>query len=144
MKVWILCPVRLQGIFRSATEICELHLVRKGESLHDYTSGKIWANALLTSDNTRERPYTNLYAKLTTRSNICSVHFRVQQLKKSSASDQTQWDEAKDQVLGEYRGSSMIERYVDASDPKLVDFATVNGTLDAFYKFRVLSTRKFP
>jgi uncharacterized protein (TIGR02600 family) len=131
-------------IFRSATEICELHLVRQSESLSDYTSGKIWDSALMTGDNTRERPYTNLYAKLTTRSNVYTVHLRVQGLRKSKGSDPTQWDESKDQVVGEYRGSALIERYIDPGDPLLVDYATTSGNLNARYKFRVLSTKKFP
>ncbi len=130
-------------IFRSATEICELHLVRQNEKLSDYTSGNIWEGALITGDNTRERPYTNLYAKLTTRSNVFTVHYRVQKLKKSSVGSAAQWDEVKDQVLGEYRGSTMIERYIDASDPTLPDFTTASGNLDNYYKFRVVSTKKF-
>ena len=132
-------------IFRSASEICELHLVRQDESLEgDYVKGTIYDGALMTGDNTRERPYTNLYAKLTTRSNVYNVHFRVQRLKKAASSSAAQWDDVRDQVVGEYRGSTMIERYVDPGDPKLPDFATTpNTSLDSFYKFRVLSTKKF-
>ncbi len=131
-------------IFHSATEICELHLVRKGESLSDYQSGKIWRDALATGDNTRERTYTNLYAKLTTRSNVYTVHFRVQVLKKSRSSDATKWDETKDLIQSEHRGSSIIERYVDAADTTLPDFSAANApSLDNYYKFRVLSTKKF-
>ena len=131
-------------IFRSATEICELHLVRENESLNDYLSGVIWDSALPTGDNARERPYTNLYAKLTTRSNVYTVHMRVQALRKSKSTDPAQWDESKDKILGEYRGSAMIERFIDPADPRLVDYATTSGSLDAIYKFRVLSTKKFP
>jgi len=156
-------------LFHSASEICELHLVREGESLSDYTSGKIWREALVTGENTRERTYTNLYAKLTTKSNTYTVHFRVQTLKKRlgagiPASDPRwlEWDESKDAVLGDYRGSTLIERYIDPSDPDLPDFTLKanldsNYSLDSFpdpdpnkkgslksaYKFRILSTKKF-
>ncbi|MEI6535489.1 MAG: hypothetical protein WCN98_09135 [Verrucomicrobiaceae bacterium] len=43
-------------IFRSATEICDMHLVRNNELLTDYKSDKIWPNNLVTGENTRERP----------------------------------------------------------------------------------------
>ena len=60
----------------------------------------------------------------------------------------------KDQVLSEYRGSSIIERYIDANDQMLsnVDFAQAIGgggasdpslNLDRYYKFRVVSTKRF-
>ena len=99
----------------------------------------------LTGDNLRERPYATLYPRLTTKSNSYTVHFRVQVLKKSPITDAAQWVEAKDMVASEYRGSSLIERYIDPSDPSLLDFADPNNTatLDDHYKFRVVSTKKF-
>jgi uncharacterized protein (TIGR02600 family) len=136
-------------IFRSATEICELHLVRQNETLSQYLSPNFWDSALFTGDNARERPYANLYAKLTTKSNSYTVHFRVQVLKKSPSTAANQWDESRDSVFSEYRGSSLIERYIDPGDPRLSlpanDFTTnSNISLDPFYKFRVVSTKKFP
>jgi hypothetical protein len=67
-----------------------------------------------------------LYAKLTTQSNTYTVHYRVQKLKKARCTSAAQWDESKDNILGEYRGSSLIERYVDPGDANLqsIDFAT--------------------
>ncbi len=132
--------------FRSATEICELHLVRDGETLADYQSGKIWQDALITGDNTRERPYTNLYARLTTRSNTFTVHLRVQALRSAGAKagDWAVWREDRVQPLGEYRGSSIIERYIDPADPSLPDFALdPTAIADTAYRIRILSTRKF-
>ena len=132
--------------FRSATEICELHLVRDGETLADYQSGKTWQDALLTGDNTRERPYTNLYARLTTRSNTFTIHLRVQALRSAGAraEDWAVWREDRVQPLGEYRGSSLLERYIDPADPSLPDFALVPAAVaDAAYRIRTLSTRKF-
>ncbi len=54
----------------------------------------------------------------------------------------------KDTVLSEFRGSTTIERYVDPNDPTLPDFAAmaVSGTIpsiDPYYKFRVVSTKRF-
>ncbi len=131
-------------IFRSASEICEMHLVRDGEMLSDYTANKIWPNNLVTGENTRERPYTNIYARTTTKSNVYTVHFRVQVLRKARSTKPAQWDEIKDSILSEHRGSSIIERYVDAADTALPDFITdTTKSVDAYYRFRVLSTKKF-
>jgi hypothetical protein len=138
-------------IFRSATEICELHLVRQGETLPQYrsTTNNIWDNALATGENTRERPYTNLYARLTTKSNVFNVHMRVQVIKQSPGSDAENWErwrEGRDQILAEYRGSTIIERYIDPADPNLVDFAlpaNADSPVDKAYKFRVVATKKF-
>jgi uncharacterized protein (TIGR02600 family) len=132
-------------IFRSASEICEMHLVRKGETLADYRAGKIWPQNLLTGDNTRERPYTNLYAKLTTRSNVFTVHIRAQVLRQSgNTSNWGTWREGRDQTVSDFRGSTIVERYIDPADPSLVDFATnADASVDNAYKLRVLATKKF-
>jgi uncharacterized protein (TIGR02600 family) len=130
-------------IFRSATEICELHLVREGETLADYRNGSVWQNALITGDNTRERPYTNLYARLTTRSNTFTVHIRAQVLQQPGP-DWSVWREDRSAPVGEYRGSATIERYIDPADPNLPDFATTpDAVSDRAYRIRVLSTKKF-
>jgi uncharacterized protein (TIGR02600 family) len=136
-------------IFRSATQICELHLVRQGESLFGYRTGTIWNSSLITGDNTRERPYTNLYARLTTKSNVFNVHVRVQVLRQAPGNDPENWEvwrEEKDRVLSEHRGSTIVERFIDPADPNLVDFAdraNSSRTLDKAYKFRTVSTRLF-
>jgi uncharacterized protein (TIGR02600 family) len=130
-------------IFRSASEICELHLVREGETLADYRTGTVWQNALITGDNTRERPYANLYARLTTRSNTFTVHVRAQVLRQPGP-DWTVWREGVATPVSEYRGSTLLERYIDPSDPSLPDFATAaDGDADRAYRVRVLSTKKF-
>ncbi len=132
--------------FRSATEICELHLVREGEDLASYKNGTIASGSLPTGDNVRERPYANLYAKLTTKSNTFNVHLRVQVLRKRTgqSADFAVWDESLDTVVAEHRGSALIERYVDASDPNLPDFATkTDATLDNCARFRIVSVNKF-
>ena len=132
--------------FRAASEICELHLVRDGENLADYQSGQIWRDALITGDNTRERPYTNLYSKLTTRSNTFTIHVRVQVLRPgvTRAEDFAVWREGRVSPLGEYRGSSIIERYIDPADPNLPDFAIdASAVADIAYRIRTISTRKW-
>ncbi len=80
----------------------------------------------LTGDNMRERPYATLYPQLTTKSNSYTIHYRVQVLKKISATPANEWIENQDQIYSEYRGSSLVERYIDPNNPKLPsnDFAT--------------------
>src|SRR5262249_34788799 len=142
-------------IFRSPSEICNLYLIPNdtvynsfygytnapGYSLTGSTMRAYWGDHALTGDNSRERPYADIYPRLTTKSNTYTVHFRVQVLKQVPRGDSnqwSQWDESRDVVLSEYRGSQTIERYVDPSDPALlnVDYAdpNVTDTIDNHYK----------
>jgi len=149
-------------IFRSATQICDLYLYPMYDAspvtpVTSLTAGPIydsanvnitafWAAHQLTGDNSLERPYTNIYPRLTTKSNSYTVHYCVETLKKAAGSTPTTWDETKDVVTGQYRGSTLIERYVDPNDTTLPDFAATtnyNTALDAWYKFRVVSSKQF-
>ena len=134
------------GMFRTASEICDMPLVPEGVNLVQFRNGW-WSNYALTGDNAREVPYGHIYPRVTTKSNSFTVHMRVQVLKKrrsSEPADQHVWREDMDSVIAEYRGSTAIERYVDTGDPALPDFASqADATLDQFYKFRVLGVRRF-
>ena len=132
-------------LFRSPTQICDIYLTPQGQSWTQNSQAvAFWANNQLTGDNSRERPYANLYGCLTTKSNTYTVHFRVQALQKTASTPANQWVNGRDVVSGDFRGSTLIERYVDASDSTVPDFATTpNATLDSHYKFRVVSTKKF-
>jgi uncharacterized protein (TIGR02600 family) len=134
------------GMFRTASEICDMPLVPVNVTLSQFRSGW-WSNYALTGDNAREVPYSHIYSRVTTKSNSFTVHMRVQVLKKrksSNPADQSVWSEDSDTVAAEYRGSAAIERYVDTGDTAIPDFATQpNATLDQFYKFRVIGVRRF-
>ncbi|WP_256199582.1 hypothetical protein [Verrucomicrobium spinosum] len=100
----------------------------------------------LTGDNVRESPYNQLYPRLTTKSNIFTVHYRVQVLKKARSSAADEWDESKDAVTAEQRGSSIIERYIDPNDPELPNYfanPSQSGALDDYYRFRVITRKTF-
>ncbi len=130
-------------IFRSATEICDIWLVPRGQTyggMQDF-----WKASQLVGDNSRERPYADIYPRLTTKSNTYTVHYRVQTLSKTRSTPDNQWVEGKDAITGEYRGSSTIERYLDTNDKTIPDYATASNPkpIDNFYKFRVLETRQF-
>ncbi|WP_202797392.1 Verru_Chthon cassette protein A [Chthoniobacter flavus] len=142
-------------IFHSATEICGISLVPLNSGATYDNMSTWWQSHRLTGDNLRESPYNQLYPRLTTKSNTYTVHVRVQSLRKNAANGTPErWDEARDNVVGEYRGSCLIERYVDATETDLPDFtstADTNGngipdnqeTLDHYYKFRIIQRRQF-
>ena len=58
-------------------------------------------------------------------------------------------DVTKDSITSEYRGSVVLERYLDLTDPRLktVDFATgapgSKPSLDAYHRIRVLNQKRF-
>jgi len=151
-------------MFKSASEITEMHLVReevstrlgfgsKG-SVGSYTptveqmeTGEYWRDHALVGDNSRERPYTNIHNRLTTKSNTFKVHYRAQVLKQArrdSDAEYSEWRPLTDTVQAEYRGASIVERYVDPNDTEIPDFATnTSETLDEFYQYRVVNPRRF-
>ena len=129
-------------LFVSSSQICDLHLVPQGQTVSGMST--FWSTRTITGDNSRERPYTNLLGRLTTKSNSFTVHFRVQVLKKSPATPANQWVEGRDIVASEYRGSTLIERYIDPNNTNIPDFATnTSANIDDFYRFRVIQTRRF-
>lgn len=138
-------------IFRTAAEICSLHLVPQGTLLSGMNT--YWNTRRMTADNLRERPYTLLLPKLTTRSNTFTVHLRVQRLKHPANLADGQWEENPQLLAAEYRGSVTMERYIDPADPDIPDYATANlaevgqptgePALDSFYKWRIIANRQF-
>ncbi len=146
-------------IFRSAAEICSIYLVpKKATQLasemryppgitepSSYAATAAWWNDfLLTGDNVREQPYGDLYPRLTTKSNTYTVHYKVQTLKKLTSTPAAQWVENKDQVTGEVRGSSTVERYIDLGNSALPDFATdASASAEDFYKIHIISSTTF-
>jgi len=164
---------RIRGLFRTPSQICEVHLipdVSRGPSSNPSenigsvgsisinTSGSqlqqimddFWQNHAPTGDNTRERPYSNLYNRITTRGNTFRVHMRAQMLRKARSTAVDVFDPTKDAILGEYRGSALIERYIDPTDSSnpIPDYAESANPialppLDTFYKFRTLEYKRF-
>ena len=156
-------------VFHSASEICEIYLVPQypmGKDSSSYAPdaktppasyGEMtswWNGSLasqkdgfeLTGDNTRESPYNQIYPRLTTRSNVFQVHYRVQAIKKARSSQPAEWDEAMEKPVAELRGSTLIERYLDPNDPALPNFVekpSAEGALDDHYRFRVIRQKQF-
>lgn len=135
-------------IFRSPSEICDIYLVPQGYS---WTSNTQADNAWygddfsLVGDNVRERPYANIYPRLTTKSNTYTVHYTVQALKNPPGQLPNVWNETRGVVTGELRGSTTLERFLDPADRKIPDYATDPNApnLDSFYQWRIISSDTF-
>ena len=145
-------------IFRSASEICEISLVPDKEVLGGgdppgnptYSDmADWWKDFQLTGDNVREVPYGHIYPRLTTKSNTFTVHVQAQSIAKANGTDPRRFVEGKDQITGEFRGSFLIERFLDPNSDSLVNAAgepaqeTDRDAMVGPYKFRVISTKKF-
>jgi uncharacterized protein (TIGR02600 family) len=151
-------------VFRSASEICDIHVIPKLPSAAENSyvldaanrlqrSGGIdfWSDFGLTGDNLRERIYTNLYGRLTTKSNTFTVYVRAQAIRKPRNDPHPdQWNEVPNQIVGEYRGATSIERFIDPNRSDIPDYAdraaqglSLTPTLDAFYLWRVVGNRQF-
>lgn len=133
--------------FLSPSEICDLYLVpQNAPGVRDYTQMEtFWSTRRLTGDNTRERPYSTLYPRLTTRSNTFRVHYITQTINKARGTAPDTMDATADQIGGEYRGSAVIERYLDPTRKDFPDFTAgyTSDSLDNYYEFRVIETKKF-
>jgi hypothetical protein len=127
--------------FVSATEICEMFLNPVGVA----DAESFWADKTLTGDDKREMPYNHLYPRVTTRSNTFRVHFWVQTLNSRLGRDAPI-------VTGEYRGSTIVERYLD---PNITEYGTDFGDGNSFsvdaafpplndrYRFRQIEHQQF-
>jgi uncharacterized protein (TIGR02600 family) len=135
------------ALFRTASEICELPIVPVASeaSYNSLQDGSWWTNWRYTGDNTKEATYNDIYPRLTTKSNTYTVHYRVQMLKKLPGGDQTTWDESKDKVASELRGSTLIERFLDpnATYPDYATAFSTSASLETLYRFRVLQRSQF-
>ncbi|MDB6135765.1 MAG: hypothetical protein JWM59_4008 [Verrucomicrobiales bacterium] len=153
--------------FRSASEICEVWLVpdKNGNSYDGvrewdlpWTIGTVtktgrqgfWEQHRLTGDNSRERPYANLYPRVTVRSNVFKLHIVAQTLQKARSTDAKSFNAIEDLVTAEWRGSCLIERSADSRDPSLntVDYTTLDAEtiklprVENYYTYRVTEVKQ--
>ena len=145
-------PAGAQGLFRTASQICEVHLIPQKvagtspaqpviagqqtsptdgsdeQPTSPYNVANIntfWEARQITGDNLRERPYATIYGKITTRTNTIRVHFRAQSLRKARSIDPAEVDLRSDTISSDYRGSALIERRIDPEDARIrnLDYA---------------------
>lgn len=148
--------------FKNAGEVCEQFLVPKDDGISGASASAIvtemkdyWEDHGLTGDNTLERPYANIYPRLTTRSNTFRVHFLVQTITKARSSDPKSFDKDKDSITGESQGDALVERAIDPNDPalKTSDYDYIGKarsgslstakSLDTLYTWRIRNIRRF-
>ncbi len=135
-------------IFRSPSEICDIYLVPQGYSWgSDSAADKGWygTDFALVGDNVRERPYADIYPRLTTKSNTFTVHYTVQSLKNPPPNQPDKWTEGKGQIVGELRGSVTLERFLDPANKDIPDYAIDPGAqnLETHYQWRVIENSTF-
>ena len=137
-----------RGLFRSASEICTVDLYPQGLSVPSWPT--FWdTNYTQTGDNMRERPYSHIYPRITTKSNVYTVHMRCQAVtvaptaKVDGKIDYSQVQEKDIQVQAEYRGSAIVERFVDPNDLEFDNYKYEQSSVDPYYRFRVLATKQF-
>jgi uncharacterized protein (TIGR02600 family) len=127
--------------FVSASEICEMFLVPSGSSYgtNAATIKAFWTGKDLTGDDKKESPYNAIYPRVTTRSNTYRVHFWVQTLNPKLGRETPI-------VTGEYRGSTILERYLD---PNIGVYGTGSSPENEFpplsgnYRFRQIDHQQF-
>ena len=135
-----------QPLFRTASEICDIDLYPKGLLVTNWD--KFWnIDYAQTGDNQRERPYAHIFPRLTTKSNVYTVHMRCQAIRKAPGSKADEFDEKKDTVVSEYRGQATIERFIDPNDRNLEKYDEFNvdgdGKIDPYYRYRVINVKQF-
>ena len=107
-----------------------------------------WDRHRLSGDNTLEQPYGNIYPRVTTKSNTFKVHMTVQALQKVRGTNHHTFELGKDQVVGEYRGSAVIERFLDPNDEKIPNYLDESQessaeSLEKLYRYRVVNVKQF-
>ena len=143
--------INTKGLFRTASEICEVPLYPVGAAGTPTAPNPLgwqnfWNTYSLTGDNMRERPYATIYPRVTTKSNVFTAYIRAQSIRKNPNTAVDVFDEAKDQITGEYRGSTTIERFIDPNDPAIGTYdpsSATTGNLDQYYRYRIVNTKRF-
>jgi hypothetical protein len=118
-------------------------MVPQGQSASNVQN--FWNGKLLTSDTAREQPYDHIYSRVTTKSNTFTVHWRAQALQKVPGTAAETWDDSRDRMAAEVRGSTLIERYIDPNATNIPDYATNPSAtpLSHYYKWRTISESFF-
>jgi hypothetical protein len=118
LKLWQQQLAAQRGLCRTASQICELYLVPEAvsatnSSITEDQMQEYWKNHRLTGDNSRERPYTRLYPRLTTQSNSYCLHLRVQILQPAKSSVRGTFKGGTGRILAERSGKVLLRRQLD-------------------------------
>jgi uncharacterized protein (TIGR02600 family) len=130
-------------LFRTASEVCDMFLVPSRIIGHNYDSDSstprdptnlsasdmtTWWNGEqthltdafeATGDNLREAPYSQIYPRVCTQSNVFKLHYRVQSIQKARSVPEDTFDSTRDRISADRRGSHLIERrYKPSATPR--------------------------
>jgi uncharacterized protein (TIGR02600 family) len=160
-------PTNARGLMRTASQLCELHLIPESSGTSDGLNPKgvaykptnrtsvmntFWGNNKLTGDNSRERAYTNIYQKVSTKSNTYRVHFIAQSILKAISIAPSTVDTGVDTVTSTYRGSALIERYLPTtiSGAPIIDGVSkgvapsnAGTSLEKYHRYKILEMKQF-
>jgi hypothetical protein len=87
------------------------------------TMGSFWARHRLTGDNSKERPYANIYPHLTTRSLTYDVHIVYQEIRKAEGSPPDVLVAGVDTIGPRVQRLIKLTGRIDPKDPDLPDYA---------------------
>ncbi len=137
-------------VFLTASQICEHYLVPEGLPGDRESLASFWKKHRLTGDNSRERPYANLYGRFTTRSNVFRVHVIAEALRLPPPDRNGVINTLGMEVVARQEGSALVERQLDPRDSGLPDYVLALGqnnvlppSLDNFYTWRVRAFDRF-
>lgn len=137
-------------VFLTTSQLCEHYLVPEGMKGDRESMEQFWKRHRLTGDNSRERPYANLYSRFTTRSNVFRVHVVAESLRLPPPGPDGELDFRGMEVLGRQEGSALIERRLDPQDKDIPDYVAALAqhdmlppSLEHFYTWRVKNFERF-
>jgi hypothetical protein len=104
-------------VFHTTSEIAEQWLVPEGVTLE--TTPAFWARHRLTGDNSKERPYANIYPHLTTKSLTYELHVVAEPILKAEGTPDDTFVPGTDALGPRVRQTIIINGRVDPRDPAL-------------------------
>ena len=115
-------------VFRTSSEIANQWLVPEGVRLEDVP--QFWGRHRLTGDNTKERPYANLYPHLTTKSLTYELHVVAEPVLKSPDSPADTFKPGVDTVGPRVRRTVTIKGRIDPQHPGLPNYPRAGESPD--------------
>lgn len=130
-------------LFLTASEVCELPLVPEGVSPSREAVAAWWRTRRITGENLKERPYANLHARLTARSNVFRVHILAETLQQARSADPGRWLEGRDRVTSRWMGSALVECHLRAGDFPADPEEPAVSSPGLLYSWRVSRVQQF-
>lgn len=115
-------------VFRTSSEIATQWLVPEGVRLENVPH--FWARHRLTGDNSKERPYANIYPHLTTKSLTYDLHIVAEPILKSLDTPADTFVSGTDSVGPRHRRSITIQGRIDPQHPGMPNYARAAETPD--------------